>query len=156
MSIERQREEVERMVRGVVSERFPGVEVYDVELRGGRSSAVTVYIDRPGGVDLDLCAQVSTALEELRERHALEVSSPGLDRRLRRPEHFRGVTGQTVTLHTRTPVEGRSGFRGTVTEAADKAVTLALEEGGNVTVDYDNIARANLVYRFESHGAQDE
>jgi ribosome maturation factor RimP len=156
MSNEAQREEIERTVTSVVAERFPGVEVYDVELRGGRSSGVTVYVDRPGGVDLELLTAVSAALETLRERHALEVSSPGLERRLRRPDHFSRVVGQVVTLRTRAPIDGRGGFRGRLAEAGPEAVTMALEEGGDVTVRYEDIARANLVYRFESHGGQDE
>ncbi len=156
MSGEARREEIERAVTRIVADRFPGVEVYDVELRGGRSSGVTVYIQRPGGVDLDLCAAVSSALEELRERHALEVSSPGLERRLRRADHFAAVVGETVKLRTALPIDGRAGYRGTVVAATADEVTLALDEGGSVTLRYEDIARANLVHRFESHGGQDE
>jgi ribosome maturation factor RimP len=156
MSNEARREQIERAVTAVVVERFPGVEVYDIELRGGRSSGVTVYVDRPGGVDLELCAAVSTALAELREQNALDVSSPGLERRLRRPDHFRRVVGEAIALRTREPVDGRASFRGTLIEAGNDAVTLTLDEGGRVTVRYDEIARANLVYRFASHGGRDE
>lgn len=133
----------------LLHERFPDIELYDVELRGGRSSAVTVFIDRPGGVDLDTCAAVSHALEDLRDRHALEVSSPGLERRLRRPDHFTRVVGETVALRTVTPRAGRSSFRGRLTAADDHGVTLALEEGGELPVGYADIARAHLIYRPE-------
>lgn len=133
----------------LLHKRFPGLELYDLELRGGRQSLITVFIDRPGGVDLDTCAAVSAALDGLREQHALEVSSPGLERRLRRPDHFRGVVGETVTLRTTVPRDGRSAFRGVLVEADADGVTVAVDEGSELRAKYSEIARANLVYRFE-------
>jgi len=136
-------------VARLLHERFSDIELYDVELRGGRSSAVAVFIDRPGGVDLETCAAVSHALEDLRDRHALEVSSPGLERRLRRPEHFTRVVGETIALRTVIPRAGRSSFRGRLTAADERDVTLTLEEGGVLQVGHADIARAHLIYRPE-------
>lgn len=156
MATATQREALEREVADLLRHRFPTVQLYDVELRGGRQSAVTVFIDRPDGVDVETCAAVSAALEDLRERHSLEVSSPGLERRLRRPEHFARVVGKAVTLRTVAPREGRSGYRGTVSDCDERGMTLSLDEGGELRVDYADIARANLVYRFESNGGHRE
>ena len=147
-----EREAVEREVATVLRERFPELELYDVEFTGGRRSGVTVYVDRPGGVDLETCAAVSSALDDVRERHALEVSSPGLERRLRRPEHFRAVVGEPVVVRTSVAREGRRTFRGTVRQAGADDVTLTLDEGDEVAIAYDEVARANLVYRFDSNG----
>ena len=107
----------------------PDVELVDFEVRG-QPPTLTLFIDRPGGVDLDLCAAVSQSLEELRERYALEVSSPGLDRRLRKPEHFAAQLGREVAVQTARPIEGRRNFRGVLAAADDQSITLTLEGGG--------------------------
>ena len=82
------REELESMIEATLAGRFPEVELVDLEVRGGPGGTLTLFIDRPGGVDLELCGAVSAALDDLRARYSLEVSSPGLDRRLRKPAHF--------------------------------------------------------------------
>jgi len=147
-----ERTTLEDEIAATVREQFPELQVYDVELTGGRQSGVTVYIDRPGGVDLQTCAAVSAALEGIRERHALQVSSPGLERRLRRPEHFEAAVGCAAVVRTVAAREGRKTFRGTVRTPTTDGVTLALDEGPDVHIAYDDIARANLVYRFDSNG----
>ena len=147
-----EREALEEEVTAAVRQQFPDLQVYDVELTGGRQSGVTVYIDRPGGVDLETCAAVSAALEGVRERHALEVSSPGLERRLRRREHFEAAVGSPVVVRAAAAREGRKTFRGTLGSATADGVTLALDDGVDVHFAYDDIARANLVHRFDSNG----
>ena len=102
------REELEATIEATLAERFPDVELVDLEVRGRPASTLTLFIDRPGGVDLDLCAAVSQALDEVRERYALEVSSPGLDRRLRKPAHFAAALGSEVAVTTARPIEGRA------------------------------------------------
>ncbi|HET8805910.1 MAG TPA: hypothetical protein VFM47_05525, partial [Gaiellales bacterium] len=75
---------------------------------------VRVTIDRPGGtVDLDLCERVSRELSPLRDRYALEVSSPGIERPLVKPDHYRAATGSRVHLRTAEAVDGRRSFTGT-------------------------------------------
>jgi ribosome maturation factor RimP len=150
------REELETMVEARLAERFPGVELVDLEVRGGRGGTLTLFIDGPGGVDLDLCAAVSQAFDDVRERYALEVSSPGLDRRLRKPAHFAAVLGREVAVTLSEPRDGRRNFRGVLTAAAETTVTLALADGGEVTLPLAAVARAHVVYTFDSDGGRRE
>ncbi len=103
------REQLEAEIEAGLAGSFPDVELVDFEVRG-QPPILTLFIDRPGGVDIDLCAAVSQALEELRERYALEVSSPGLDRRLRKPEHFAAQLGREIAVQTARPIEGRRNY----------------------------------------------
>jgi ribosome maturation factor RimP len=145
------RTQLQVSVEEALESPFPEVEVVDVEVRGGPSPALAVFIDKPGGVDLELCAAVSAALSEVREKYALEVSSPGLDRRLRKPRHFAEALGREVVVKTAEPLDGRRSFRGTITAADDATVTLALSEGGEVSLPIAGVAKANVVYNFDSN-----
>jgi ribosome maturation factor RimP len=149
------REELEAMIEATLAARFPEVELVDLELRGGPAGTLTLFVDRPGGVDLELCAAVSQALDDVRERHALEVSSPGLDRRLRKPAHFAAARGRDVAVKLAAPRDGRSNFRGVLTASDATSVTLDLAEGG-VTLPLDGIAKAHVVYNFDTDGGHRE
>ena len=144
------------MVEARLAERFPQVELVDLEVRGGSAGTVTLFIDGPGGVDLDLCAAVSEAFDDLRERYALEVSSPGLDRRLRKPAHFAAALGRDVAVTLAEPHDGRRNFRGELTAADEGSVTLTLAEGGEVTLPLAAVARAHVVYNFDRDGGRRE
>ena len=150
------REELETVIEATLAERFPEVELVDLEVRGGRGPALTLFIDREGGVDLELCSAVSQALEELRERYTLEVSSPGLDRRLRKPAHFAAVIGRDVAVTMASPIEGRRNFRGVLTAADDDSITLTLEGGSSATLPLATLGKAHVVYNFETDGGQRE
>jgi ribosome maturation factor RimP len=141
------REELEKEIETALAGSFPDVELVDFEVRG-RPETITLFIDRPGGVDLDLCSAVSSALEGLRERYALEVSSPGLDRRLRKPEHFAAQVGRDVAVQMAEPVDGRRNFRGVLAEAGPDTVTLTLEGGGSATLPLAGLGRAHVVYNY--------
>jgi ribosome maturation factor RimP len=149
------REQLEAEIEAGLAERFPDVELVDFEVRG-QPPILTLFIDQPGGVDLDLCAAVSQALEELRERYALEVSSPGLDRRLRKPEHFRAQLGREIAVQAAHPIEGRRNFRGVLAAVDDQSLTLTLEGGGSVTLPFDALGRAHVVYNHETDGGHRE
>ncbi len=150
------REELEAIIEARLAERFDDVELVDLEVRGQPAPTLTLFIDRPGGVDLDLCAAVSQSLEELRERYALEVSSPGLDRRLRKPQHFAAQVGHEVAVQMAQPAGGRRNFRG-VLEAADQAsFTLRLEDGERVTLQLAGLGRAHVVYNHGTDGGHRE
>ncbi|HTA37011.1 MAG TPA: ribosome maturation factor RimP, partial [Solirubrobacteraceae bacterium] len=77
----------------------PGVEVLLAEVLGGR--CLRVFIDHPDGVTLELCERVTTQLGDLRERYSLEVSSPGTERPLTKPAHFRRFVGRRARVRTR-------------------------------------------------------
>ena len=133
---------------------FGDVEVLDVDVQGGRDDALTVYIDRPGGVDLALCEAVTHALDGLRSEHALSVSSPGLDRPLRTRRHFEQALGRRVLVRTAERRDGRANFRGRLAEAGADEVTVALDEGGEVRIPYRAIARAHVIFEFDDDGGQ--
>ncbi len=144
------------MIEATLAERFPEVELVDLETRGGPVPTLTLFIDRPGGVDLETCSAVSHALDELRERFALEVSSPGLNRRLRRPAHFAAALGREVAVKMAAPHHERSNFRGVLTAADETAITLHLDDGGSATLPLTGIARAHVVYNFDTDGGHRE
>jgi ribosome maturation factor RimP len=149
------REELEAEIEAALTERFPDVDLVDFEVRG-QPPILTLFIDRRDGVDLDLCASVSQSLEELRERFALEVSSPGLDRRLRKPEHFAARLGSEIAAHMTRPIEGRRNFRGILAAADDQSITLTLEGGGSAKLPLDALGKAHVVYNYETDGGQRE
>jgi ribosome maturation factor RimP len=144
------------MIEATLAERFPEVELVDLEVRGGPTGTLTLFVDRPGGVDLELCSAVSQALEDVRERYTLEVSSPGLDRRLRKPSHFAEALGRDVAVKLAAPRDGRSNFRGVLIAADATDVTLDLVDGGSATLPIDGIAKAHVVYNFDTDGGHRE
>jgi ribosome maturation factor RimP len=150
------REELEAQIVAALGARFPEVELIDLETRGSPPATLTLFIDRPGGVDLDLCAAVSQSLDELRERFALEVSSPGLNRRLRKPEHFAAALGEEVVVKLTAAQDGRRNFRGLLTAAETDSVTLELADGGSVALPLAALAKAHVVYNFEADGGHRE
>jgi ribosome maturation factor RimP len=127
----------------------PDVEVLLAEVVGGRSARV--YIDHPEGVTLDLCERVSRDLTYLRERYSLEVSSPGAERPLTKPAHFRRFVGRRARVRTRHPRShdagaqaARSSFTGELVGASEQEVTLAAD-GGVIAIPYAEIRRSNLI-----------
>jgi ribosome maturation factor RimP len=125
-----------------LSEAEPEVEVLLAEVVGG--DLVRLFIDHPQGVTLDLCERVTHHLPEVRERYALEVSSPGIERPLSKPEHFRRYVGRRARVRTRGAYEGRKSFIGELMDAGDDTVTVAADNGV-VSIAYADIHRSNLV-----------
>ena len=113
-----------------------------VELSGPQR--FTVYVDHTQGVDHALCERVTNVLRDYLREYSVEVSSPGLARPLRRPEHFRRFLGRRVTLKTSPEVAGRRSFRGEVRDATERDVTLGIN-GDDVHIPYDAIVRGNLI-----------
>jgi ribosome maturation factor RimP len=120
----------------------PDVEVLLAEIVGG--STVRLFIDHPDGVTLALCERVTRALAEVREHYALEVSSPGIERPLSKPQHFRRYLGRRARVRTRDAVDGHKSFTGELVGASDDAVTIAAESGV-VAIPYAEIHRSNLI-----------
>jgi len=135
-----------------------GLELVDVEFgREQHGTVLRVFIDRAGGeggVSLDDLTRVSRQLSDLLDVHDvvagpynLEVSSPGIDRRLRRPEQFRRFVGKKVRVRTAEPIDGRRVFTGTLTAVDVDGIVLTLD-GGSHSIRFAEIARAN--YQPES------
>ena len=120
----------------------PEVEVLLVEVLG--DATLRLFIDHPSGVTLDLCERVSGHLGDYRERYALEVSSPGSDRPLTKPQHFSRFLGRHARVRLREARDGHKSVTGELVGASEEDVTLAASEG-IVTIPYDQIARSNLV-----------
>jgi ribosome maturation factor RimP len=120
----------------------PDVEVLLAEVVPG--GTLRVFLDHPDGVTLDLCERVTHLLGDLRERYALEVSSPGLDRPLTKPAHFRRFLGRRARVRTRDAREGHRSFTGELVGATDSEVTIAADNGV-IAIPYDDIHRSNLV-----------
>ena len=120
----------------------PEVEVLLAEVVG--RDLVRLFIDHPKGVTLDLCERVTKQLPEVREQYALEVSSPGIERPLSKPEHFRRYVGRRARVRTRGEHDGRHTFTGELLNATDDAVTVAAATGV-VSIAYADIRRSNLV-----------
>ncbi|MGA2320849.1 MAG: ribosome maturation factor RimP [Solirubrobacteraceae bacterium] len=133
----------------------PDVEVLLAEVVGGR--CLRVFIDHPDGVTLALCERVTLLLGDLRERYSLEVSSPGSERPLTKPAHFRRFVGRRAQIRTRHPRrvepagDQRSpgappvrSFTGELVGASEEEITLAAEDGV-IAIPYSEIRRSNLV-----------
>jgi ribosome maturation factor RimP len=129
---------LEREISGKVEEALPGVEVLAVELTG--PERMTVYVDRAGEpVDIALCERVTRVLSDYLREYGVDVSSPGPERPLRKPQHFQRALGRQVKLKT----DARK-LRGEVKRADDERVTLAAD-GGEFEIPYDQIVRGNLI-----------
>ena len=124
-----------------LSERAPDVEVLLAELVG---DTVRLFIDHPDGVSLALCEEVTRLLPEVREDYALEVSSPGPQRPLTKPDHFRRYLGRRARVRTREAHDGHKSFTGELVGASEAEVTIAAPTGV-VAIPYDDITRSNLV-----------
>ncbi len=133
---------IQTEIEARLAEVEPDVEVLLAEVVGGR--LVRLFIDHPDGVSLALCERVTHHLPGVRERYALEVSSPGLDRPLTKPEHFRRFVGRRARVRTRGQHDGRRTFTGELLRATDDSVTVAAE-GGVVSIAYADIMRSNLL-----------
>lgn len=132
-----------------------GYELSDLEVKlGGPDSVVRVFIDRPDGIAHEDCEKVSLEIAALLDvedpvpgQYALEVSSPGLDRKLTKPEHFQRFTGEDVRVKLRFPVEGRRNFRGALRAADDE--TIEVEVDGELhRLPMTTIESARLVPSF--------
>jgi ribosome maturation factor RimP len=132
-----------------------GMELVDLEYRKeGPRWVLRLFVDKEGGVSLDDCADISRQLGDLLDvkdmipqSYVLEVSSPGLDRRLRKKEDFRRFAGGRVRLRLISPLESRRKIVGTLVGIEDEAVIVAGTER-TYSVPLENIAKANLVYEF--------
>ena len=122
-----------------VESRVAGVEVLAVELLS--PSRFCVYIDHPAGVDHALCERVTRVLDGYRSEYTIDVSSPGPERPLRKPEHFDEAVGRAVSVRT----DDKKRRRGTLTETSADAITLETADAGTVRIPYATIVRANLI-----------
>ena len=131
------------------------LELYDVEFKGpGKNAVLRVFIDKEGGVTIDDCAHVSRELGTLLDIHdvipdsyTLEVSSPGLTRALRNPGDFERYKGKKAKIKTRTELDKKKIFIGTILDFKDDTVTID-DDGVRFSIPYSEIEKANLELDF--------
>jgi ribosome maturation factor RimP len=126
-------DELTRLVQPTIEQL--GYELWDLEAKlGGKGGVIRVYIDQPGGIGLEDCEKVSLAISALLDvedplpgQYNLEVSSPGLDRKLSKVEHFQRFTGETLKISMRFPIEGRKRFRGPLVSSDDENIVVEVD-----------------------------
>jgi ribosome maturation factor RimP len=136
-TIEKERQ-LEEEIAPRVGHDLPDVDVLAVELLA--PSRFRVYIDHPHGVDHALCERVTDVLRDYLREYSVEVSSPGLDRPLRRREHFAAALGRRIRLRT----AGKK-LSGEVLSAGEQSVKVAAADGAETEIPYAEIVRANLI-----------
>lgn len=138
-----------------------GLELVDVQYRPEAGRVILrLLIDRPsGGVTLDELARMSRELGDVLDghdavpgRYHLECSSPGIDRPLTRPAHYRRFLGQRVHVRTREPIAGRRQFHGTLEDATDDTAIVADPDAGRITVPIADVEKAHVEFQFARPG----
>jgi ribosome maturation factor RimP len=150
------RNKVIALVEPVLAEQ--GLELVDVEhRREGHGQVVRLLVDRHGGVDLDTLSRLSRELSILLDvdelvpgPYTLEVSSPGIHRPLRKPEHFVPYIGKRVRIRSRASLDGQRNFCGTLTTVTGGGVTLQLDGGPETYFEFSNIEKANYEHEFSA------
>ncbi|MEM8682390.1 MAG: ribosome maturation factor RimP [Pseudomonadota bacterium] len=133
-----------------------GYELADLEVKlGGKDGVLRVFIDKADGIDLDDCEKVSHAVSALLDvedplpgQYNLEISSPGVDRRLKKAEHFQRFIGETVKVQMRFPVDGRKRFRGALSACEDDTIVVEVD-GTSYSLPLATIDTARLVYEAD-------
>jgi ribosome maturation factor RimP len=133
-----------------------GFELVDVDyLSENGKWVLRIYIDKAGGITIDDCARISRELGDLidikdivRHEYVLEVSSPGLNRPLKKEADFYRVVGKKIKVKMKMPVNGRRNFSGYLKDVRDHIIYIE-DEGGLVTLSWPEIDKASLVYEFE-------
>ena len=134
-----------------------GIEVIEVEVKGGGNNRfVRISIDKPEGVthaDCELMSQQVGTILDVEDvvpggHYTLEVSSPGLERKLLKPQDFQRFQGKKAKITLRDPVDGRRNWEGTLAGFEDGAVTLDMGAGKNIRFAFDQVQKANLKFEW--------
>ncbi len=150
MKIEEIQVNVIELVEPVINDL--GIDLVDIDLKKmGGKALLRVYIESEAGVTIDDCERVSREVEAVLDvedpipySYVLEVSSPGLDRPLKKPEDFIRFKGHMVRVVTREPIGKQTFFSGSLAEATDRDILLRLPKDREVNIKYDNISSARL------------
>jgi ribosome maturation factor RimP len=139
---ERELQQIQEKVENRLRAARPEVELLALERPA--AERLRLVIDRAEGVDLALCEDVTKLLPDLNEDWALEVSSPGPERPLTKPEHFERFVGHRVRVKTREEIAGRRTFTGLLEEAGEDRLSVAVDQG-TVTIPLAAVRRSNLL-----------
>lgn len=147
-------EKIEALARGVAEPE--GIEVVEVELKGGgKNQFLRISIDKPEGVTHGDCELISRSLgdildadETIPTHYTLEVSSPGVERKLLKLADFERFSGKRAKLVLREAVEGQKSMEGILSGVAGESVSLSLDNGTSVQIPYSQVDRANLKFEW--------
>ncbi|HWO41885.1 MAG TPA: ribosome maturation factor RimP [Candidatus Eisenbacteria bacterium] len=136
-----------------------GMEIVDIELRGEgtrRAKVLRLYLDKPGGADVESLTRVSRELGEILDArdpiegaYTLEVSSPGINRPLKKPEHFSRFVGKRVRVRTREMIEGRRSFLGILQAVSEHQIALE-QDGKRYEIPFSAIERSNYEHDWSA------
>jgi ribosome maturation factor RimP len=146
----------EAWLQEVIDQEVAGVELVAFEQAGGaKQRTVRLYVDHPDGVTHELCGRVSDAVGKALDEsdafggpYTLEVSSPGLERPLRKQSHFEAQVGKKAYVKTRVPVEGTKVWQGKLVEVGAEEVVIE-DAGRQIRIPLDEISSAHLIYEFK-------
>ena len=139
-------EQIQDRIEERLRDALPSVELLALERPAGER--LRLVIDRDEGVDLELCENVTRLLGDINEEWAIEFTSPGPERPLTKPEHYRRYIGSQVRVRTREKIEGRRSFTGRLEDADESQVSLE-ETSGTVTIPLGIVHRSNLLEETE-------
>lgn len=142
---------IESDVRIRIESEMPEVELLACESLG--NDRLRLVIDSPAGVDFELCERVTGLFPDLLEEFSLEVSSPGPERPLRTSEHFAARKGERVRIRVEEPIAGSKNFVGEILSASGTSCSVMTEQGEEIEIELENIARANLAPSTEQGSA---
>ena len=142
-------QQLQETIESRLRDQEPEVELLAIERTA--SERLLLVIDREGGVDIALCERVTGLLRDLLESYSLEVSSPGPERPLTKPEHFRRFLGRRVRVRTREEVAGHKSFTGRLTDADDESVSVDSGDGP-VAIPLTAVRRSNLLSDGATNG----
>ncbi|MBE0447637.1 MAG: ribosome maturation factor RimP [Actinobacteria bacterium] len=148
-------ETIERLIEPIIDKE--GLELVDIELkREAIGLVLRIFLDtKEGGISVDELARASQAVGKIldeadiiRQNYTLEVSSPGVERPLTKPEHFKRFVGSKVSVKTKEPLEKRRQFKGQLVEAGDESFVVEVN-GERFEIRYSNTAKAHLQVEIE-------
>jgi len=135
-------DQLQSQIETRTAELDPAIEVIAVQ-RIGREN-LRIFIDHPDGITLEHCEAVTNQLRDLLADYGLEVSSPGLDRPLTKPEHYERFAGQAAKVQLARAIDGQRNFTGRIGAVDGATVTIETEDGP-VAITLDDVHRSNLV-----------
>lgn len=150
-------EHLRALVEPALAERE--LELFDIQIGGG---VVRIMVDRPGGIDLEQVTAATRLINDLLDeqdplpgRYTLEVTSPGIERPLRTPEHFRRAVGETVRVRTRPEFEGERRVDGDLVSADEDEIVVQPKDGEALRLAYSDVDRARTVFDWDKAVAKE-
>lgn len=147
--------DLEKRVKAIAERvaQYEGLEVVEVEWRGSGRGLLRIFVDKPGGVLLDDCAAVSRQVSTILDAedvvpggaYQLEVSSPGLDRKLIKPADYQRFAGSKVKVKLKAPLDGRQQFTGVLSDAAEDGFAVELTPAETVRLKFADVQQTRLV-----------